>query len=167
MLLARPARAYDCDPQLRRHERTNNSIDRFCAQFFELRAFSLRLENSSLQTGRTWGISTTDLRQRSVFRSQDLRRALLDRHEQPLARQSTVAHLRARVLHSHAETCRAMSQGNRGCHLIYVMPAWAGRTSEFFLQFIFRKAPHDCPAFALSCALSTSVEQLLSPADLK
>jgi hypothetical protein len=84
-----------------------------------------------------------------VFGFQDLRRALLDRHEQPLARQSPVAHLRARVLYSHAETCRAMSQGNRGCHLIYVLPARAGRTSECFLQFIFRKASHDLPSFCV------------------
>ena len=150
MLLTRPARAYHCDPQLRRHERTNNSIDRFCAQFFELRAFSLGLENPSLQARRTWGVSTTDLRQRSVFRFQNLRCALLDRHEQPLPRQTPVAHLRARVLHCHAETSRAMAQGNRGCYLIYVLPARAGRTSECLLQFIFRKASHVLPSFCVA-----------------
>ena len=51
-----------------------------------------------------------------------------------------------------------MSQGHRGCHLIYVLPARAGRTGECFFQFIFREALHDLPAFALSSILSISVE---------
>ena len=126
MLLARPAGADDSHSQLLRHERTINSIDRFCAQFFELRTFSLRLENSSLQARRTRGISATSFRQRGALRFQNFRSAVLDRLEQPLARELPVAHLRARILHGHAETGGAMPQGDRGRHLIYVLPARAG-----------------------------------------
>jgi len=61
MLLTRPAGADDSHSQLLRHERTINSIDRFCAQFFELRTLSLRLENSSFQARGTRGISAANL----------------------------------------------------------------------------------------------------------
>ena len=71
--------AHNSDPQPFRREQTNGSIDRSRAQLLELRAFSFRLEDFSLQARRTRGISAANLRERGALRLQKLRGAALDR----------------------------------------------------------------------------------------
>ena len=113
-------------PPTPRHEPRNSLIDRFCPQFFELRALSLRLENSALQTCRPRRISPANLRSCGALRLALFRGSALDGFEQSLPSQLPVAYLRTGILHRHAHAAGPMAQRHGGRNLIYILPARPG-----------------------------------------
>ena len=125
MLLAWPAGANDSDSQLSLTSgRITQSIP-FARSFLSCERFRFVSRIFRFKRGGRGEFRRRILASAARFACRDFRGATLDRLEQPLARQLPVAHLRARVLHGHAETGRAMTQGDSGGDLIYVLPAWA------------------------------------------
>ena len=106
---ARPTRADDSHSELLRHEPRNSLIDRFCPQFFELRALSFRLENSALQPCWPRRISPTNLRRCRALRLALFRGAAPDGFEQSLQSELAVAHLRT----DQAVVCPQDTQGDQ------------------------------------------------------
>jgi hypothetical protein len=134
MLLAGPAGPDDSDSNLLRHLRTNNLIQVSCAQFFQLGAPSLGLEDFFFQAWRAGRLPSPFASGIGALLLLFLSPLILNQIEETFERECPVPRLRPGILHRYREPTWAMPKSDCGRNFVDVLATWPGGPSEAFLK---------------------------------